>query len=138
LAGYLSISASSPIYDAKHQLVGAIGIDLLLASISDFLQQLKISPTAKTFIIERDGLLIGSSSPEKPFTLVNGTAKRLSSLNSSDPQIQVTAKYLQQKFGDFQNIRDERKLNFRLQGERQFVRVTPWQDQYGLDWLVVR
>jgi signal transduction histidine kinase len=136
-AGYLSISATRPIYDEKPQLVGVIGIDLLLASISDFLQQLKISPTAKTFIIERDGLLIASSSNEKLFTLVNGVAKRLSATNSSDSQIQATAKYLQQKFGRFQGIQEEQKLEFQIEGKRQFVRVTPWKDKFGLDWLVV-
>lgn len=135
--GYLAINATRPIYDDKRQLVGVTGIDLLLSGISDFLQQIKISPSATTFIIERDGLLIGSSSPEKPFTLVKGIAKRLSILQSSDPQIQATAKYLQQKFGSFQGIKAEQKLDFQLQGEHQFVRVTPWQDQYGLDWLVV-
>jgi signal transduction histidine kinase/CheY-like chemotaxis protein len=136
-AGYISITATSPIYDAKHQFMGVMGIDLLLASISDFLQELDISQTAKIFIIERDGLLIGSSSNEQPFTLVKGVAKRLSALNSSDSQIQATAKYLQQKFGSFQAIKKEQKLDFQMQGKDQFVRVTPWQDEYGLDWLVV-
>ncbi len=137
LPEFLATTINSPIYDKNNQLVGVIGIDLLLSGISDFLQQLKISPTAKTFIIERDGLLIASSSTEKPFTLVNKVAKRLSSLNSSDSQIKTTAKYLQQKFGNFQAIKDEQKLEFQLEGEDQFVRVTPWQDKYGLDWLVV-
>jgi signal transduction histidine kinase/CheY-like chemotaxis protein len=137
LPEFLATTINSPIHDKNNQLVGVIGIDLLLSSISDFLQQLKISPTAKTFIIERDGLLVGSSSTEKPFSLVNGVAKRLNALNSKDSQIQATAKYLQQKFGSFQAIKKEQKLNFQLQGEPQFVRVTPWQDEYGLDWLVI-
>ena len=138
LAGYISITATSPIYDDKQQLVGVIGVDHLLSSISDFLQQLKISPAAKIFIVERDGLLIGSSGTEKSFTLVDGVAKRLSAINSSDPQIQATAKYLQQKFGNFQGIKkEEHKLDFQLQGRNQFIRVTPWKDKFGLDWLVV-
>jgi signal transduction histidine kinase/ActR/RegA family two-component response regulator len=137
LAQYLSINAASPIYDAQARLVGVIGVDLLLAKISEFLRQLKISPTAKTFIIERDGLLIGSSSAEKPFTLVDGVAKRLGALNSSDPQIREAAEYLQQKFGGFERIKDEQRIIFPVQGKNQFVRVTPWKDEYGLDWLVV-
>jgi signal transduction histidine kinase/CheY-like chemotaxis protein len=137
LAGYIAINATRPIYDAQHQLIGATGIDLLLSGVSDFLQQLKISPTAKTFIIEHDGLLIGSSSTEKPFTLVDGVAERLSATNSSDSQIQATAKYLQQKFGSFQAIKEEQKLDFQVRGKHQFVRVTPWKDKYGLDWLVI-
>ncbi|OWY69123.1 hybrid sensor histidine kinase/response regulator [cyanobacterium TDX16] len=137
LAGYISISATSPIYNKKRQLIGAIGADLLLGGISDFLNQLKITPSAKTFIIERNGLLIASSSVEKPFTLVNGVAKRLSAFNSTDAQIQTTTKYLQQKFTSFQKIKDEQKLAFQLQGELQFVRVTPWKDEFGLNWLVI-
>ncbi|NHC35035.1 hybrid sensor histidine kinase/response regulator [Scytonema millei] len=137
LAGYISITANQPIYDRQNQLIGVIGIDLLLANISHFLQQLKISPTARTFIIERDGLLIASSSTEKPFTIINGVAKRLSVLNSSDSQIQATAKHLHQQFGDFQKITGTQKLNFQLQGKEQFIRVTPWQDKFGLNWLVV-
>jgi signal transduction histidine kinase/FixJ family two-component response regulator len=137
LAGYIAINATVPIYDPQHQLIGATGIDLLLSSINDFLQELKISPTAKTFIIEQDGLLIASSSTKPSFTSVDGVAKRLSAINSSDSQIQATAKYLQQKFGNFRAIEEEQKLNFQLQGEHQFVRVTPWQDKYGLDWLVI-
>ncbi|MGL5832269.1 MAG: ATP-binding protein [Waterburya sp.] len=137
LAGYIAINATLPMYDTQHQLIGATGIDLLLSSIDDFLQELKISPTAKTFIIEQDGLLIASSSTKPSFTLVDGVAKRLSALNSSDSQIQATAKYLQQRFGNFQEIKAKQKLNFQLQGEHQFVLVTPWQDEYGLDWLVI-
>jgi signal transduction histidine kinase/CheY-like chemotaxis protein len=133
----LSVSINSPIYDKNNRLLGVIAVDLLLSGINDFLQQLKITPNAKIFIIERDGLLIGSSSTEKPFTLVKGVAKRLSVFNSSDSQIKATAKYLQQKFGNFQKIKDRQKLNFQGQGGLQFVRVTPWQDRYGLDWLVV-
>jgi Cache domain len=65
----LAASINSPIYDKNHQLVGVIGIDLLLSGISGFLRQLEISSRAKIFIIERDGLLIGSSSSEKPALL---------------------------------------------------------------------
>lgn len=137
LAGYIAINATRPIYNAKHQLIGATGIDLLLSGINDFLQLLKISPSAKVFIIEHDGLLIGSSTVEEPFTLVDGVAKRISALHSDDPQIQATAKYLRQKFGDFKSIEAEQKFDFQLQGERQFVQVAPWHDHYGLDWLVV-
>jgi signal transduction histidine kinase/DNA-binding NarL/FixJ family response regulator len=135
--GGLAIAAVRPIYNRKNQLAGFISIDLLLSNINSFLQDLKLSRSGKTFIIERDGLLIGSSSTGKPFTLVKDIAKRISAIDSSDSQIQSTTKYLQQKFGSFQAIKSEQKLDFLLQGQRQFVRVTPWQDKFGLDWLVV-
>jgi signal transduction histidine kinase/DNA-binding NarL/FixJ family response regulator len=133
----ISVTINSPIYDQKKQLLGVTSIDLLLSGIDDFLQQLKITPTAKVFIIERNGLIIACSDDDEPFTLVNGVAKRLSVTSDRDPQIRATAKYLQQKFGSFQAINDEQKLEFLIEGKRQFVRVTPWKDEFGLDWLVV-
>lgn len=133
----LAATINSPIYDKNNRLIGVIGVDLMLSSISDFLQQLSISPTAKTFIIERDGLLIASSSTEKPYTLTQGVAKRLSALNSTDPQLKSAVQYLQRKFGRFQNISTQQKLKFQVDGKTYFLRVQPWKDNYGLNWLVI-
>lgn len=135
--GYLAIAATSPIYDKKDRLVGVMGVEHLLSGIGEFLQELKISPTGKVFIIERNGLSIASSDENKPYILVNGVAKRLSAIDDRDPQIRSTAKYLQEKFGSFQGIKDEQKLEFQIEGKRQFVRVNLWKDKYGLDWLIV-
>jgi len=134
---YVAIAASRPIYDKTNQLIGAISVDLLLSNISDFLRKLEPSPSGKTFIVERDGLVIASSSSEKPFTIVNGKAQRLNVLNSSDRLIQATAQYLQTKFANIRQIKDSQELNFRLKGERQFIQITPWRDKFGLDWLVI-
>jgi signal transduction histidine kinase/DNA-binding response OmpR family regulator len=133
----ISISLSYPIYDQSRQLIGVIGNDLRLSGISSFLQNLKISTSSKIFIIERNGALVATSGQETPFTTVNGQAKRLDVQKSSDPLTQSTAKYLLQKFNNFQSIQDDRQLDFQLQGDRQFVRVIPWKDKFGLDWLVV-
>jgi signal transduction histidine kinase/CheY-like chemotaxis protein len=137
LDNFIAITATSPVYDEKNKLIGAIGVDLLLSGISDFLKELEISPNAKVFIVERNGLLIGSSSSEKPFILVKNVAQRLEVNKSSDYQLQATARYLEQKFNGFQNIQREEKLKYEINGKRQFVRVQPWQDKYGLDWLVI-
>ena len=134
---YIAIAASRPIYDNTNKLIGAISVDLLLSKISDFLRKLEVSPSGKIFIVERDGLVIASSSSEKPFTLVEGKAQRLNVLNSSDRLIQATAQYLQARLGNFREIHDNQELDFRLKGERQFVQITPWRDNFGLDWLVI-
>jgi signal transduction histidine kinase/FixJ family two-component response regulator len=133
----ISISLSYPIYDRSRQLIGVIGNDLRLSGISSFLQSLKISPSGKIFIIERNGSLVASSSQENPFVMINGEAKRLNVQKSSDPLVQSTATYLLHRFNNLQAIQDEQKLDFQLQGDRQFVRVTAWKDKFGLDWLVV-
>ncbi|MGL5833938.1 MAG: ATP-binding protein, partial [Waterburya sp.] len=133
----LSVAHSTPIYDKSKNLVGVFAVEQQLSQVSDFLRKIEISPSGKAFIIERDGKLIGDSAEEQPFKLVNGKPERLKALDSNNPLIQGTAKYLVEKFGDLNQIKETQQLNFKLDGERQFVQVTPWQDELGLDWLVV-
>ncbi len=133
----LSVSANRPVYDKNKNLIGVIGIDQRLSQISDFLQQLKVSPKSKTFILERNGLIVATSSNEKPFTIVNKKPQRLKAIDSSDALVQASTKYLTQHFGDFRKIKNSQQLDFLVNGQRQFIQVTPWQDEWGLDWLVV-
>ena len=133
----LSISANYPVYDNNNQIIGVASSALRLDDLSQFLRSIKVSPSGKEFIIERNGLLVANSSAEKPFTIIDGKAQRLNVLNSSDRTIQATAKYLQHKFGDFKQIKDSQKLDFQFHHELQAVRVVPWRDKYGLDWLVI-
>lgn len=136
-SGSVSLAASRPVYDAKRQLIGAVGIDLALSDISKFLRDLSISPNASIFIMERDGSLIASSGTEPVVKTVNQKVQRLNALQSSDPLVQATAQQIQQAAGSFDKIQADQQLEFELDGERQYVRVTPWQDKLGLDWLVV-
>ena len=133
----LSIAHSRPIYDDNQNLIGVLAVEQQLARISDFLGTLKASPGGRTFIIERDGLLIGDSAKEKPFKIVDGKPERLKATDSTDSLIQNTAIHLKEEFGDLSKIKGTRQLSFKLDGERQFVQVAPWQDKLGLDWLVV-
>ncbi len=134
---YISASANAPIYDKNHRLVGVIGVDLLLSQIQDFLRSLKISASGKVFIIERSGLLVADSSPEMPFRVNDQEVQRLSVLKSSDPLIRATAAVLAQKFKGFGQIQNAQTINLEVNQTKQFVKVTPWRDRYGLDWLVV-
>ncbi|HEY9646561.1 MAG TPA: cache domain-containing protein, partial [Chroococcidiopsis sp.] len=133
----LSISSSYPVYDSQKKLLGVIGVDLLLSDFSQFLQTLEISPSAEVFIIEHNGLLVASSAVEPPFVMSAGRARRMNASQSRNPLIKATSDYLSQRFQSFAEIDTPRHLSFRLNGERQFVQVTPWHDQHGLDWLVV-
>ncbi|MGB3534704.1 MAG: ATP-binding protein [Microcoleaceae cyanobacterium] len=133
----LSISASYPLYNSANQLQAVLVTNLRLSQISQFLRQLQISPSAQTFIIEKNGLLVASSSTEKPYKMIDAQAQRLKAIESSDPLIQATTQYLQQSFGHLQLVHHSQIIRFSLEGESQMVQVTPWQDELGLDWLIV-
>lgn len=132
----LSISISYPIYDYTKKLKGVLSVDFQLTGINNFLRNLEVSPSAKIFILERNGLVLASSGSEKPYKMVDGKAQRLNVLKSQDPLIQNTARYLQKRFGNFKEIKNSQQLAFMVNGKRQFVQVTPWRDELGLDWLV--
>ncbi len=40
-------------------------------------------------------------------------------------------------FGDLNDIQSVQQLSFAVEGQRQFVQVSPFQDERGLDWLIV-
>ncbi|MGL5795905.1 MAG: histidine kinase dimerization/phospho-acceptor domain-containing protein, partial [Waterburya sp.] len=133
----LSIAFSSPIYDKNQKLIAVIAAEQRLSQISDFLRHLKVSPSGKTFIIERDGQLIASSSDEQPFTVIKNKPQRLEASDSKDSLIKAATEHLTKRFGDLKKIDQTQQIDFKLGDERQFVQVTPWQDELGLDWLVV-
>lgn len=134
---YVSISADLPIYDATQRPIGVLSVDLLLSTISDFLRQLEISPSSQVFIIERDGSIVASSDSEQPFQLVDGVARRLKVQESDNMLIRAGANYLQEQFGSFNAIQTKQASKFLVQNRSCFIQVTPWHDQYGLDWIVV-
>lgn len=133
----MSISSSYPIYDQNNQLIGVIGIDLILSQISKFLTGLEISRSSQAFVIDRDGLLIANSNSEPAFRVIGDQVKRLNATESDNLLVRSTAQFLNQNFGSLRQIWTSQALSFDIDGKRQFVRVTPWQDPYGLDWLIV-
>ncbi|MFB8793943.1 MAG: ATP-binding protein [Microcoleus sp.] len=135
----LGISASQPVYDKNGTFRGVVSTDLFLSKIGDFLQSLKIGRSGKTFIIEHSGLLVASSTAEKPFINIKNSQKtqRLKAIQSSVPLIKGTAQHLRERFGNFTEIDSNQQLDFILDGQREFVQVSPFQDGRGLDWLIV-
>jgi signal transduction histidine kinase/CheY-like chemotaxis protein len=133
----LSISSSFPVFDRTEKFVGVIGVDLILAQIGDFLNQIQISPSAKIYIIERNGSLVASSGTDLPYQIINGEPQRIQTATSSNSIVRATTNYLLQEYQSLDNIKQTRQTEFLLNGERQFVQVTPWQDELGLNWLIV-
>ncbi|MEG4283099.1 ATP-binding protein [Microcoleus sp. A006_D1] len=133
----LLLSALQPVYNRQNQLEGVLIAALRLDSIGDFLDGLKIGKSGQTFIIERNGTLLATSTPEKPFRTQNGKKELFKVTESSDPVTQTTAKYLANHFQNLQNISRSQQLNFEIKGKKQYLKVLPFQDGKSLDWLIV-
>ncbi|WP_181357773.1 methyl-accepting chemotaxis protein [Stenomitos frigidus] len=133
----MSISSSFPVYANGGNLVGVIGVDLILTQISTFLNTLNVSPSAKVFIVEQNGLIVANSGKELAYTVKESKPQRVAAEKSADPLISATAQYLKTSFGTPGNIKNSQLTSFDFQGQRHFVQVTPWKDQWGLDWRIV-
>lgn len=132
-----SISSSYPVYDQSNRLIGVIGVDHILSQTNEFLKSLQVSPSGRVFVLERDGLMVASSAPATTYVRTNNQFQRLNARDSQDPLIRAATQYLSDRFGDLNQIPQPQLLNFELNGERQFLQVSPWRDEFGLDWLVV-
>ncbi|MDZ8053981.1 MAG: PAS domain S-box protein [Aulosira sp. ZfuVER01] len=140
----LYIAASQPVYNKQGQLIGVLLSNLNLLQIGTFLASLKIGKRGQSFIIERSGNLVATSTKEKPFrfaksalALPENKVQRLLAKDSNDVMTQATAKYLEAKFANFNSIKSEQQLDFTIDGKRQFIQVLPFQESRGLDWLIV-
>jgi hypothetical protein len=133
----LIITSAMPVYDAKGALLGVMGIEFSLEQLSEFLRGLEISENGEAFIVDQDGDIVAGSSVDVPYTIVNDEYHRLSANDVSDPLISETAIYLIERFGAISKIRTSDQLNYKLDGELQFVHVANLEDGHGLHWLIV-
>ncbi len=135
----LGLDLTTPIYDSAQALKGVFAVSLTLTNINEFLGSLKIGQTGVTFIMERSGLLVASSTTELPFVTNKNTKadSRLSALDSTEPLICLTTHALVDQLGDLTSITDSQSLKFNINSAPHFVQVTPFKDDAGLDWLIV-
>ena len=141
----LYIAAGKPIYTKTGDLLGVWVTNLNLVMFGDFLSKLKIGKTGQSFILERSGEMIATSTKEKPFEyypekvvqLPEQRVERLKVVNSSNVITQKASQALLKQFQDFQNIQTSYQLKFAVDGKNYFVQVDPFRDSKGIDWLVV-
>ena len=136
----MAISASRPVYDEQENLLGVVSSEVFLSHIARYLNQLDIGETGQCFIMERSGLLVASSTEERPFTNAeeNGAQRRLFATESGIEDIRNAAAYFQERFGSYENISDEQQhFDTDINGERHFLQISAIRDSHGIDWLVV-
>jgi signal transduction histidine kinase/ActR/RegA family two-component response regulator len=135
----MAIAASRPVFNTQNELLGVVSIDIFLSHLSQFLASLEIGQNGQTFIIERSGLLVASSTGESPFSPpdANGQRHRLLASESTHPLVQQTAVFLSQEWPTYQNITQPIHTLFSAAGEQYFLHLSPLQDEYGINWLIV-
>ncbi|HEY9653464.1 MAG TPA: ATP-binding protein [Coleofasciculaceae cyanobacterium] len=133
----LAVSAVTPLTDKAGKFHGVLVTDILLDQISEFLQNLKISPSGQVFIMERSGFLIACSSQTDLVVTHYGKPQRVKAVESSNLILRNTARYLTRHFGNLDNINSPEQLDFTIHQQRQYLQVLPFRDSRGIDWLIV-
>lgn len=134
-----AITASQPVYDwTGQEVVGVCATDVLLTDdLRQFLKSLKVGKTGLAFVIDRGGVLL-SSSTDDPLIVGEGKDKTLlQAQDSRSPLVQKAMERIMTAFPDLNTLRSTQQLDFKLDRQRQLVQVAPYQDQYGLDLLIV-
>ncbi len=111
LANRLLVNASREIVHHLKQT------NIVESDLSAFLRELHFSESGESFIVEGSGDLVAMS--------------------SQSLRTQAIAQALPEHLGDRYPLAEEQTLSIKIDGEKEFIRVTPDQTANGLDWLVV-
>ncbi|WP_036833394.1 MULTISPECIES: ATP-binding protein [Planktothrix] len=138
IAPSLTINAVFPIFDGGGKFQGVFNSSLMLSDISTFLNQLRFSPFGQSFIIERSGDLVATSTLERPFVNpINKPLARLPATESQNGWTKAITIQLKRQYRDLGQIKTDLHFQVPVKGNTLFTQVVPYQDQYGLDWLLV-
>lgn len=134
----LGITSAIPIVNQQTQKTeGVMGIDLTLKEISEFLSTLQISNSGKAFIVEDSGDLVAISTKDSIVTFAEENNGRIDYEDIKDDLISGTAKFIQTKFGNLQDIKTEQQVIFHWDNQRYFIQITPLDRYQSLNWSMV-
>lgn len=131
------ITAGQPVYGEDGEPLGVLGSAFQFEQVNDFLTSLDIGEHGQTFIMDREGTFVSTSSGASISRLVDDQLSRLFVAESEDLVERETAVSLKRIYGDLNTIQDAQDLTIPIDGQKHHIRVTPKRDKYGLDWLVV-
>lgn len=78
---------------ANGSLLSVLAADVELAEPSAFMKSVAVSANGVAFIVDRDGLLVASSTPETPFRTVVGVQKRFAACESKSDLVRAGAQW---------------------------------------------
>ena len=137
--GLPNVTASLPVYDASdRRVLGVCATDVVLPEeFRTFLKSLEIGKSGQAFVIDRGGNLISSSTDEPLMIGPSASPQLRKASQSRNPLVQKSVQYLFSEVDRLGQIWDPQQLTFVINGERHFLEVLPFNDGFGLDWLII-
>ncbi len=134
----LLISAIVPVYDPENnQLQGVLNTALRLDGMGRFLNNLNVGKTGQTFIIDNQGILLATSTLEKPFRTINNERKLFPVIESQNPLTQGISQSLTKIYSNWNQVKTDTNLRLTWNNQRYFVKVLPYSKYEGINWLII-
>ncbi len=92
-SGALVTTAAQPVTTASGSLFGVLAADVELSELSTFMKSVAVSANGVAFIVDRDGMLVASSTPEQPFRTEGGVQKRVAARDSQSDLVRAAAQW---------------------------------------------
>jgi len=96
-SGELQITAAQPVWDVSNQFVGVLGSSFFFTQVNGFLRSLRIGHSGQTFIIERSGLLVTTSTRSPVFMIEGQQTERIRATDSENTLTKLTSQYLENR-----------------------------------------
>lgn len=134
----MAITPSRAVRAPDGALIGVVGGDLFLSGISNFLARLHEDRVGLTFVMDRQGRLLATSTGAPLFSMGEnaGPGARLHAVESKSVPIAYAARAIEESIGNLGDISGYHSTSVTLDGDRHFVELKPFEEAYGLSLLV--
>ncbi|MEB3294036.1 MAG: ATP-binding protein [Synechococcales bacterium] len=123
------LTATQVVQNSKGQILGVVGVDLVLTHLDEHLQSIAQTHQAEMLILDTRGRLISSS--------LEGDTDRLKLVTAhSNPYIRAIGHQIAPTLPSQYWVTDQART-FYWQGKRYYLRTTPLPPQTGLTWLMI-
>lgn len=140
-----AISYNQPVRDRSGRLQGVIGVDFVLNQLSTWLQQLWRGQQGLALIVEPDGLLVASSSPELSVLRAQGRLQRARVDQLQNPLGRAAAqtffvraaKGLRLDAAAIKLSQTRPQSWTQQRGQTLRLNASPWGRELGLNWVLI-
>ncbi|NIY83398.1 bifunctional diguanylate cyclase/phosphodiesterase [Vibrio hepatarius] len=132
----ITLSALTPVFQ-QQEFQGVMVTDVKIDTFNAFLKEIQSQSNAMIYLIDDQERLVAHSTggsvvswgtPQSP------KGERLLASESANPVVQTSAMHASQQ--RIFNQQDTQRFSIDLDGERYFNHLTPYTDQYGLNWRI--
>ncbi|MBI9098196.1 MAG: HAMP domain-containing protein [Spirochaetaceae bacterium] len=132
----LGISASLPIYNSDRTLMGVVGSNYVFTALNEFLMKIEAGKTGEVFIIEKNGLIISTSTNKPNYRITDSTNERIFAEEHESDLIRKSFSYFENNNENINNLASGETLKIDFDHNKYFLQITPIYDEKGIDWLI--